>query len=69
MDEQSKQALEGRLREWERHTLARHLESRPERKPEFKTQAMKWPVKRLYTPLDLSMATLVGVRELVQSGP
>ena len=64
MDEQSKQALQGRLHEWERHTLARNLESRPERKQEFKTQAMKWPVKRLYTPLDLEEAGFDYLRDV-----
>jgi len=39
--------------QWERTTLKRHLESRPERKPEFTTNS-GFRVKRLYTPTDLS---------------
>jgi len=39
--------------QWERTTLKRHLESRPERKPEFTTNS-GFRVKRLYTPSDLS---------------
>jgi methylmalonyl-CoA mutase N-terminal domain/subunit len=36
---------------WEQDTLAPALDG--ERKDSFQTQAMKWPVERLYTPLDL----------------
>ena len=49
---------------WEEETLARKLEQRPERKPEFTTQAMKWPVGRLYTPLDLEEAGFDYLRDL-----
>jgi methylmalonyl-CoA mutase N-terminal domain/subunit len=42
-----------KLREWEAERLAPALEARPERKQEFTSQALGWPVKRLYTPLDL----------------
>jgi len=38
---------------WERTTLRRYLESRPERKSEFTTNS-GFQVKRLYTPTDLS---------------
>ena len=47
----------GRIRakkeEWEKTTLTERLAKAPERKPEPVTQSLKWPVKRLYTPLDL----------------
>jgi len=39
---------------WERETLRPHVAAHPERLPEFRTQAMRWPIKRLYTPLDLA---------------
>ncbi len=39
--------------EWERTTLAKWLAQAPERKPDPVLQSLKWPVKRLYTPLDL----------------
>jgi len=39
--------------QWERTTLKRYLESRPERKPEFTTNS-DIQVKRLYTPADVS---------------
>jgi methylmalonyl-CoA mutase N-terminal domain/subunit len=42
-----------RQQAWQAHTLARRLETHPERKGEFRTQAMDWPVERLYTPRDL----------------
>ncbi len=35
---------------WEQETLRPDLEARGERKTEFRTQAMKWPVERLYGP-------------------
>ena len=38
---------------WERETLAPKVSARPERRENFRTQAMGWPVKTLYTPLDL----------------
>ena len=41
------------LSDWEEHTLARKLALRPERKDTFTSQAMRWPVERLYTPRDL----------------
>jgi methylmalonyl-CoA mutase N-terminal domain/subunit len=38
---------------WERDTLRPALEREGERLPCFETQALHWPVERLYTPLDL----------------
>ena len=40
-------------RVWERETLKPKLSAAPERKQAFTSQAMNWPVNRLYTPLDL----------------
>jgi methylmalonyl-CoA mutase N-terminal domain/subunit len=47
------QRLRARRQEWEEHTLGRSLEQEAERLPEFRTQALRWPVQRLYTPADL----------------
>jgi methylmalonyl-CoA mutase N-terminal domain/subunit len=58
------EALRRRLAEWERHTLAPHLERRPERKSEFTSQAMHWPVQRLYTSLDLDALGFDPLRDL-----
>ena len=41
---------------WERETRAPYVEAHPERKPAFRTQALKWPVKSIYTPADLEAA-------------
>ena len=46
-------AIRERQREWERETLRPSLESEGERRDSFVTQAMRWPVKSLYTPADL----------------
>lgn len=45
--------LRGRLAEWEESALAPSIERDGERKRPFTTQAMRWPVKNLYTPADL----------------
>ncbi|TCJ37071.1 methylmalonyl-CoA mutase family protein [Parafrankia sp. BMG5.11] len=38
---------------WRRDTRAPHLQTNPERREEFRTQALKWDIKPLYTPADL----------------
>ena len=38
---------------WERETRGPALEGRTERRERFETQALKWPIKPLYTPADL----------------
>jgi methylmalonyl-CoA mutase N-terminal domain/subunit len=38
---------------WERETRGPYVAKHAERKTAFRTQAMKWPVKSLYTPADL----------------
>ena len=38
---------------WERETRTPYVEAHPERKPAFRNQALKWPVKSIYTPADL----------------
>ena len=45
--------LEANFKRWETETLAPALESAPERKEKFRTQALKWDVNRLYSPRDL----------------
>jgi len=61
-DEQEK--IENQKARWEEHTLRRKLEARSERKDEFRTQAMGWPVARLYTPLDLEAAGFDYLRDV-----
>jgi methylmalonyl-CoA mutase N-terminal domain/subunit len=46
-------ALRRALEAWERDTLGPALARDGERRPRFETQALHWPVPRLYTPLDL----------------
>jgi methylmalonyl-CoA mutase N-terminal domain/subunit len=41
------------LASWQAQTLDPALEQQGERLPRFETQALHWPVERLYTPLDL----------------
>jgi methylmalonyl-CoA mutase N-terminal domain/subunit len=41
---------------WERETRQPSLAGRTERREEFVTQALKWPIKPLYTPADLEEA-------------
>ena len=41
------------LAAWQSQTLDPALEQQGERLPRFETQALHWPVERLYTPLDL----------------
>jgi len=41
---------------WERETREPAMAGRPERREAFTTQAMKWPIKPLYTPADLDAA-------------
>ncbi|HZO07850.1 MAG TPA: methylmalonyl-CoA mutase family protein [Myxococcota bacterium] len=55
-DPRDPEALRKGLEEWERQTLAPALEREGERLPAFETQALHWPVERLYTPLDLEAA-------------
>ena len=45
--------LRARQNRWERETRAPHVAAHGERLAEFRTQAMRWPVKPLYTPQDL----------------
>ena len=41
---------------WETQTRAPFVAAHPERREEFVTQALKWPIKPLYTPADLEAA-------------
>ena len=56
MKDSERAQLRKQQQSWERDTLGPKLEARPERKQEFTSQAMNWPVNRLYTPLDLAEA-------------
>ena len=49
---------------WEAGTLARELAAKGERKAEFTTQAMHWPVDRLATPADLDAIGFDYTRDL-----
>ena len=64
MSDPQQRELAKHLEAWERQTLKPKLEARPERKEVFATQAMGWPVKRLYTPLDLADAGFDFERDL-----
>ncbi|NRA00678.1 MAG: hypothetical protein HRU01_29680, partial [Myxococcales bacterium] len=57
-------AIRERQREWERETLRPSLESGGERRDSFVTQAMRWPVKSLYTPADLEDAGFDYLRDV-----
>jgi methylmalonyl-CoA mutase N-terminal domain/subunit len=54
MDDAELERIRAEKARWERETLGPRLAARPERKDAFTTQAMHWPVERLYTPLDLA---------------
>jgi methylmalonyl-CoA mutase N-terminal domain/subunit len=49
---------------WEAGALARELAAKGERKAEFTTQAMHWPVERLATPADLDAIGFDYTRDL-----
>ena len=49
---------------WERDTLGPALEREGERLPRFETQALHWPVGRLYTPLDLEAVGFDYLRDV-----
>ncbi|MEE2677093.1 MAG: methylmalonyl-CoA mutase family protein [Myxococcota bacterium] len=50
--------------EWQERTRVPSLAGRGERKPEFRTQAMRWPVKALYTPADLEAIDFDYLRDV-----
>ena len=56
--------LRARIEAWRRNALEPALERAPERKPEFRTEALRWPVKRVYPPLDLEEAGFDYLRDL-----
>ncbi len=49
---------------WERDTRAPYVADHPERREEFLTQAMQWPINPLYTPDDLEAAGFDYTRDL-----
>ncbi|MFT5441357.1 MAG: methylmalonyl-CoA mutase N-terminal domain/subunit [Myxococcota bacterium] len=58
-------AIRSALERWRRETYAPEVEANGERKESFTTQAMKWPVKPLYTPADLDE---IGFDYLLDNG-
>lgn len=61
----SPEAIGEEFERWQRETVAPAMAGRSERKKEFTTQAMKWPIKPLYTPADLDE---IGFDYLMDSG-
>lgn len=52
----SQGSLAEEVSRWQEHTRASYVEANPERRDEFLTQALKWPINALYTPVDLEAA-------------
>ncbi len=61
---ESSDAIRQAREAWERDTLAPSLERDGERLPRFETQALHWPVERLYTPLDLEAVGFDYLRDV-----
>jgi len=57
--------IDSQRERWNRETLQPAIESLGERKDAFTTQAMKWPIKSLYTPADLDE---IGFDYLIDNG-
>ncbi len=49
---------------WERETRSPAVEAAPERRNPFVTQALKWPIKPLYSPADLDAVGFDYLRDL-----
>ncbi len=58
------QAIQEAREAWERDTLGPALERDGERLRRFETQALHWPVDRLYTPLDLEAVGFDYLRDV-----
>jgi methylmalonyl-CoA mutase N-terminal domain/subunit len=58
------EALRRARAEWERDTLGPALAREGERLPRFETQALHWPLERLYTPLDLEAVGFDYLRDV-----
>lgn len=54
LDQAANDDLAGELQRWERDTRAPFVSGHPERRDAFLTQALRWPIKPLYTPADLA---------------
>jgi methylmalonyl-CoA mutase, N-terminal domain len=52
-DQAANDDLAGEAERWERETRAPFVSGHPERREAFLTQALRWPIKALYTPADL----------------
>ncbi len=59
------QGLADEVDRWDRETRAPEVDAQGEREEAFTTQAMKWPIKPLYSPADLDE---IGFDYLVDSG-
>lgn len=46
-------SIDEEVARWQRETRQPHVAANPERREEFLTQALKWPINPLYTPADL----------------
>jgi len=57
--------IKSEFERWNRETLQPEIEAGGERKETFTTQAMKWPIKPLYTPADLDE---IGFDYLIDNG-
>lgn len=52
-DQAANDDLAAQAERWERETRAPFVSGHPERREAFLTQALRWPIKPLYTPADL----------------
>ncbi len=62
--DESRDALRARQQQWENDIRGPFVDAHPERHDPFRTQALKWPVQALYTPLDLEAAGFDYERDL-----
>jgi methylmalonyl-CoA mutase N-terminal domain/subunit len=62
--DESLAALRARQQQWEDETRGPFVDAHPERLDPFRTQALKWSVQALYTPLDLEAAGFDYQRDL-----
>src|SRR6476660_5239279 len=56
--------IERALDDWRKDTRGPQVSVEGERKPEFSTQALHWPVAPLYTPLDLEASGFDYLRDV-----
>lgn len=56
--------LQSQHDQWQQHIRGPFVAAQPERLSPFRTQALKWPVQPLYTPLDLDAAGFDYAKDL-----